>query len=135
MSLEYIHACFENASPLDWKIDTEHCARQHLRHRAFRHDLSFLGHRAEYIREPAFLKDGAHEAQAILPASIGQTRLSASLHLAQLLQRYGRQILPEFPTFPPRTRLAMFLHGSETVTIKTCPNVARWLIRKRIVRK
>ena len=120
---------------LAWKIDTEHCARQHLRHRAFRHDLSFLGHRAEYIREPAFLKDGAHEAQAILPASIGKQDCLRHFILAQLLQRYGRQILPEFLTFPPRTRLAVFLHGGETVTIKTCPNVARWLIRKRIVRK
>src|SRR6266567_605510 len=29
---------------LPWKIDTKHRARQHLRHRAFGHDLVFLWH-------------------------------------------------------------------------------------------
>jgi hypothetical protein len=41
------------------KIDTKHCARQHLGHCAFRDDLSFLGHGVEYICEPAFLKGSA----------------------------------------------------------------------------
>ena len=40
---------------LSGEIDTEHRARQHLSHRTFGHDLSFLWHRAEYIRRGALL--------------------------------------------------------------------------------
>src|SRR6266566_1847655 len=53
--------------------------------------------------------------------------------LVQLIQRDGRQIFAEFLTFPPCARLAMFLQSGETVTVKTCSNVVRRLVWKRIV--
>jgi hypothetical protein len=100
----------------------------------------------KYIRERASLKSSARVSAGSwrsdrvlrdheLCRCILLTRDRRNPILAQLVERHGRQILSEFLTFPPRARLAMFLHSSETVTIKTCPNVARRLIWKRIVRK
>src|SRR5207253_3206941 len=40
---------------LAWEIDTKHRARQHLSHRAFRHDLLLLRHRRNILSNQAAL--------------------------------------------------------------------------------
>jgi hypothetical protein len=99
-----------------------------------------LGIAPKYIRQRPFLKgspwvsSGRCRRECLLREHELRPSFKFSI-LTELVQRYGRQIFREFLAFPPRARLAMLLHSSETVTIKACPNVARRLIWKGIVRK
>src|SRR6266487_6717040 len=100
------------------KIDTKHRARQHLRHRAFGHDLVFLWHALNIL---------------LTGASLNQR--GQSVILLVLLKRNSRQVFAEFLTFPPCASLPMFFCRCESITIQDRADVARWLIWKWVMRK
>src|SRR6266550_1701873 len=100
------------------KIDTKHRARQHLRHRAFGHDLVFLWHSLNIL---------------LTGASLNQR--GPFVILLVLLKRNSRQVFAEFLTFPPCASLPMFFRRCESITIQDCADVARWLIWKWVMGK
>src|SRR2546430_6187499 len=121
------------------EIDPEHRPRQNLGHGPFRHDLFFLRHRRGIY--PRTVRPSTEPVAVSLCETL---RVEVALRvaerrsyrkmsrLADVFERDAWQVFAEFLTFPPRASFAMFLGSRETIAIKSCANVARRSLRKRI---
>ena len=117
---------------LPGKIDPKHRARQYLSYRAFRYDLSFLRHRANYTleRRVAQLADSYRDVVR-QPECDARRYFALTQLIREIVGRYSRSSWRFHQAPVCRCSLTV----CKTIAIKHRADVARRFIRKRILRK